>query len=72
MTFKGLRNCIVVPTGFKADMVQRFKVADVPVPGASAKSVVDIGIGFRDEITDPEYHPLDNEAVSFQHIPLAD
>ena len=33
-------------------------------------SVVDIGIGFREEILNSGYWPSENEALEFEHIPL--
>ena len=37
----------------------------------ASASVVDIGVGFRGEILNSDYWPSENEAVDFEHIPLA-
>ena len=70
-TAYGKKTCVIVPCLFKADMVQRFKVGGLPAPGGGAFSVVDIGVGFRDEILRNDYWPMENEAVDFKHLDLA-
>ena len=46
-------------------------MADIPPPGGGAHSVVDIGIGFRWQVPEEDYWPIENQALDFDILPLS-